>query len=151
MYDVCMELTLEGHTMFHAEGTITIDLPAYMKLLETGELAEACKAENRAELIVAAGRHPGSGDLVFLTGVGELLEVDLNQFDCPATYDMFPIDHGNTIRIELVEFEGIEVDAGWARRVGRELINFGVLADKKGTRVTYVDDEVDAVPVEKAD
>jgi len=151
MYDEFMELTLAGHTKFHAEGTITIELPAYMKLLEAGELGEACKAENRDKLVVAAGRHPGTGDLVFLTGVGELMEVDLKQFDCPATYDMFPIDHGNSIRIELVEFEGIEVAVDWAYRVGRQLINLGVLADKNGARVSYVDDEVDAAPAEEAD
>jgi hypothetical protein len=134
-----MELTLEGHTMFHAEGTITVDLPPYMKLLDADALKEVAASYRREELIVAAGRHQESGDLVFMTGVGVLMEVDLTQFEFPATFDMFPTQRGNSIKIELVEYEGIEVDAAWAIRVGRELINLGTLADKKGARVSYVD------------
>lgn len=154
MYDVFMELTLEGHTMFHAEGTVTIELPEYMKPLEPGERAEALKAENRPQLIVAAGRHPNSGDLVFITGVGELMEVRFNEFipdERLVTESMFPIDHGQTIKIVLRDFEDVEVSAEWALRVGRQLINLGTLADKRGARVAYIDDEVDATPVEESD
>ena len=136
-----MELTLDGHAMFHAEGTITIEMPAYMNLLPADELAEARKADNCADLVVAAGRHPHCGDLVFMTGVGVLMEIDMSDpnFGIPATFDMFPIDHGNSIKIELVDFEGIEVDASWAIRVGCELMNLNRLADKKGARISYVD------------
>ena len=138
-----MELVLEGHPAFHVEGTVTVELPAYMKLLPQEELNEVRKADNRDKLAVAAGRHPETGDLVFLTGAGELYEVHFNEFIPDrriVTESMFPIDHGNTIRIELQELEGIEVDIAWAMRVGHMMINLGTLADKKGARVSYLDE-----------
>lgn len=135
-----MELTLNGDTECNAEGTVTIELPSYMKLLDSSELQAACKNEVRAQLAVAAGQHPETGDLVFLTGAGEIIEVDVKQFNFPATYEMFPTNRGSSIRIELVDFEGIEVDTSWARKVGRQLINLGTLAHKNGARVTYVDE-----------
>jgi hypothetical protein len=146
-----MELVIEGHPVFHAEGTVTVELPAYMKVLPAEELEEARSADNRDKLVLAAGRHPESGDLVFLTGAGELMEVNLEQFQVPPTFLMFPIDHAQTIRIELVDFEGIEVAADWAMRVGKLLINLGTLADKKGARVTYVDGEDHSGPPPSTD
>jgi hypothetical protein len=135
-----MELVIEGHPTLHVEGTVTVELPAYMRMLPEEELKEARTSDNRDKLVLAAGRHPESGDLVFLTGIGELMEVDLEQFQVPATDAMWPINGGRGIRIELRDFEGIDVDADWAMRVGKLLINLGTLADKKGARVTYVDE-----------
>lgn len=138
-----MELTLSGHPTIHVEGTITIELPTYMKLLAEDELKNALVAENRDKLVLAAGRHPSTGDLVFLTGAGELMEVNFNKFvpDPRIVPEaMFPIDHGQAIRIELHELEGVEVDVEWAMRVGHLLINLGRLVHKDGARVTYVDE-----------
>lgn len=137
-----MELTLSGRPEFNVEGTITIELADYMNLLQDDELKEAIVAEDRDKLILAAGMHPSTGDLVFLTGAGMLMEVYFNEFipdERIVTKHMFPIKRGQAVRIELHELDGIEVDAEWAMRVGHLLINLGSLADKKGARVSYVD------------
>ena len=61
-----MELTIDPHASIHAAGPVTIELPAYMRVLAPKELEVARVAENRADLIFAAGRHP-SGDIVFIS------------------------------------------------------------------------------------
>lgn len=131
-----MELTIEGHPSFQVEGTVTIELPSYMQLLPPDELEEARTAENRDGLILAAGRHP-SGDIVFLTGAGELLELDCRLNHVPESGRAFPIDFGQMLRFEAGNGHVMEVTNLWSIANARQLIFFGVPVEPSGSRVSY--------------
>lgn len=131
-----MELTVEGHPSFHVEGSVTVELPAYMALLEPDELEEARTAENRDGLILAAGYHPNGRDLVFLTGAGELLELDAEKHKLPRGR-AHPIDYGQTIRIDVGA--GHEISNLWAIDNATSIIFLGAMVEPGGTRVSYVD------------
>lgn len=134
-----MELTLQGSPAFHTEGTVTVELPAYMQLLPDDELKEALSADNRNELIVAAGRHT-SGAIVFMTGDGDIREIDMKQFHVSIPDGRAsPTDNGQMVKIELVGFDDFEVSSDWAIRVSKHMLSLGTLADKRGARVSYVD------------
>jgi len=134
-----MELTLEGHSSFHTEGSVTIELPGYMVPLPRVELEEVLTASNRDGLIVAAGRHP-SGDVVFLTGAGELLEIKLDSLPdvVPHFGKVFPIDYGQTLRFEPNHHRAVEVSNHWARDLSQLVIFLGAMAEPGGARVSYV-------------
>lgn len=133
-----MELVLEGSPLVHTEGTVTIELPAYMKLLSDEELAVAKTTPNRDKLILGAGRHPRTQEIVFLSGIGEIRAIDTIAMNVPPG-PASPTDHGQTIHLELEGCNPFEVSADWAFRVSYLLINVGTLADKKGARVSYLD------------
>jgi hypothetical protein len=137
-----MELTLDPHASIHAEGPVTIELPEYMRLLAPRELEEARKADNRADLIFASGRHP-SGDIVFITGDGYIREIDwetqMAEGLPKANVWVVPIDHGQTL--EYVMTGSYEISAGWAIDHSTSLMCFGSLSTgPEGTRVRYTDD-----------
>lgn len=134
-----MELTLEGHPSFNVEGNITVELPDYMRVLAEPDLSKVKAADDRADLVLAAGRHPTTHEIVFLTGRGELREIDTVQFNIPEGQAR-PIDGGRAILLELAQYQDIDVSSDWAIRVSQLLMNFGTLADERGARVTYVDD-----------
>jgi hypothetical protein len=138
-----VELLINAHWSLHNEGTVTIVLPDFMTALVEEELKlandDTTAGRPRTELAFAAGRHPRSQEIVFVTGVGEVRSIDTAQFGIPPG-KAFPIDHGLTIRIELDGYQGFEVATDWAMRVSQELINLGRMADKRGARVTYVDE-----------
>ena len=135
-YHEDMELTIEGHPSFHVEGTVTVELPDYMQLLEPSELEEARTAANRNGLILAAGRHK-DGNIVFLTGAGELMEFDWDESSLPRLGRAFPIDYGQTLRIEVNNQRAIETSALWARENARLIIFLGAMAEPDGARVSY--------------
>lgn len=131
-----MELTLEGDTSIHVEGSVTIDLPSYMKVLTAEELHEAISFK-ASERIVAAGEDPNSHDVVFLTNRGTLYELSAEEQALPAT-DAYPIDFGDTLQLRLDELESFNVSAEWAIENSRMIINLGVFATKEGAKFTYV-------------
>lgn len=137
------ELTIEGHPSFHVEGTVTIELPDWMHLLPESELKEARTAENRDGLILAAGRHK-SGDIVFLTGLGELKELKWDESALPRLGRVFPIDFGQTLRIEVNNHRTIEVSNLWALDNAHSLLFLGSMVEPEGARISYVQDEDDA-------
>lgn len=132
-----MELTIEGHPSFHVEGTVTVELPSWMTVLPEPELEEARTAENRDGLILAAGRHP-DGDIVFLTGLGELKEIKWEDNGLPRLGKVFPIDYGQTIRIEVNNHRSLEVSNLWALDVSQLLLFLGSMAEPGGARISYV-------------
>lgn len=137
-----MELTIEGNPAAHVEGPVTIELPPWMRLLPPHELAQAKVADNRGSLVVAAGRHP-TGDIVFLTGDGQLWELD-GETQEKSGMPMFnvevaPIDCGHTI--EYIMTGSFEVAVDWALEHARSILFFGAMSDgPEETRVRYVDE-----------
>jgi hypothetical protein len=107
-----MELTLEGHPSFHVEGNVTVNLPSYMKMLTAEEFAEAV-AEKDKRLILAVGRDPKSGDVIFMTNRGELEEISSEEHGLPDG-DVTPIDFGQTIMIGLEEADSFQMSVEWA-------------------------------------
>lgn len=134
-----MELTLEGHPSFGVEGNVTVELPGYMHVLSEPELNVARVADDRADLVFAAGRHPHTQEIVFLTGRGELREIDTEQFSIPDG-PARPAPGGRGIVLDPRGHDSIDVSVEWATRVSQLLMDFGTLADARGVRVTYVDD-----------
>lgn len=141
LYSTGMELTLAGHPSFHTEGSVTIELPDYMTLLPDVELEEVKTAINREGLIVAAGRHP-DGDIVFLTGAGELKELawsEMSNHDqVPRFGRVLPIDYGQTLRFEASHHRALEVSNHWVLDRAQLLIFLGAMAEPGGSRVSYV-------------
>ena len=134
-----MELTIEGLTTAQASGPITIELPPYMYLLEAEEMVEARVADNRADLILAAGRHP-TGNILFITGDGYIREIDCDEHKIPNG-PVNPVDFGQTICVHLGKGETYEIAADWALENAQTLLAAGVLGgDSKGARITYVDE-----------
>lgn len=145
-----MELTIGINPEMHVEGPVTIELPPWMHLLPVDERDEASNAPNRSKLAVAAGRHP-VGDIVFLTGDGQLWELDgetqersgLPMFNVEVT----PIDHGLTLEYIMTgidapfEVAPFEVATSWALERARSIIFFGALSDgPEPKRVRYLDE-----------
>lgn len=128
-----MELTIEGHPSFHVEGSVTIELPDYMKLLPDDELEEARTAANRDCLILAAGYHPNGRDLVFLTGAGELLEINARTHSLPHG-DAYPYEFGHTVRID-----SYEIANDWLIENATSIIFLGAMAEPGGARISYSD------------
>lgn len=131
-----MELTLEGHTSFHVEGHVTVELPAYMRLLTGDELSEAIP-EKKRELMVAAGREPKTRDVVFLTNWGALREISAEEHGLPSG-DATPIMFGQAVVFGLGDPETFQVSTEWAIENSRLLVELGVLATKEGARASYV-------------
>lgn len=143
-----MELTISGQPEFGIEGPVNIKLPEFMTLLPAEELKESITDGNR-NLILAAGRHP-SGDIVVLTGNGELRELKKGEYGIPEGA-VTPTDHGQTL---LVGGDGFEIASEWFVENASLLILFGGLPTGTGHRVSYVDyrdDETDAGKTPKAD
>ncbi len=124
----------------HVEGTATVELPEYLKLLAEPELTEARLADDRDKRVLAAGSHP-RGDLVFIMGDGRIMEIDLASLRCPSVEDVVPCQSGHGIRIVLKgdAFDPIEVESSWAEQAGHMLINLGTLVNVEGARISYVD------------
>lgn len=133
-----MELTLEGHPSMHAEGPVTIELPSYFTVLRPAELEEARTADNRAELVMASGRHP-NGDILFLTGDGTLWELSVEsqrEHGLPAAnVRVVPIDHGQTLHYVMTG--SYEIASDWAIDHSIHLLALGTLGPG---RVTYEDE-----------
>jgi hypothetical protein len=137
-----MELTIDPNAELHVEGPVTIELPPWMRMLPPAELAEVKTAANRASLVVAAGRHP-MGDIVFLTGDGQLWEIDgetQQESGMPmVNAAVAPIDCGHTL--EYVMTGSFEIDIDWALERARGILFFGALSNgPEATRVRYVDE-----------
>lgn len=135
-YSQIMQLTIEGHREVFVEGTVTIELPKYLRLLPHDELEEARTAENRPGLILAAGRHPNGEDIVFLTGAGDLMELNIWQHGLPPV-EVDPIDFGQTLRF-AVQSGSYEIPNTWAIARANRILFLGAMAQPGGTRVIYV-------------
>lgn len=131
-----MQLTIEGHPEVFVEGQVTVELPKYLHLLPDDELEEARTAENRHGLILAAGRHPNGEDIVFLTGAGDLIELNIWQHGLPPV-DVKPIDFGQSLAF-TVKTGSYEVPNTWAIENGNRILFLGAMAQPGGTRVVYV-------------
>jgi hypothetical protein len=94
-----MEFELGSGTEATVEGNVDIELPDYVTMLPREELLEAKRASQRNEMIIAAGRHPESGDIVALTGDGKLLQMRRG-FDGIPDGPVIPIDFGHGVAIE---------------------------------------------------
>jgi hypothetical protein len=128
-----MQLTIEGHSRVFVEGTVTLELPVYMRLLPADELEEARTAENRDGLILAAGFHPNGEDIVFVTGVGDLMELNIWQHGLPPVA-VEPIDFGQTLRFS-VKTGSYEVSNTWALEHASSILFLGAMAKPEGARV----------------
>jgi len=135
-----MELTLEGPTTAHASGNLTVELPRYMIPLEPEEMHDSRTAPNKAQLALAAGRHP-NGNIMFITGDGTIHEIDCQkQGDLPKGA-VYPIDNGLTIVILHPGHKPFEIATDWALENSSTLLSAGVMvATTKGRRITYVDE-----------
>jgi hypothetical protein len=79
------------------------------------ELTEVQSAENRHLLALAAGRHPQTADVHFVTGDGSIYELPLTtqqQHSVPLGVAVTPIDYGHTLAFATPK--GYEVDIEWA-------------------------------------
>ena len=142
-----MELTISGHTSWHVDGQVTIDLPEWMVLLSPEELEEAKANENRQDLVFAVGRH-SSGDIVVLTGAGELRELRPDSHEFPDG----PVRPSNGGRHVTVG-DDYMVSACFIIANADNLLFLGSMAAPEGQRVSYVDyrDENNAGTIEATD
>jgi hypothetical protein len=140
-----MELSLDGSPTMQATGHITIDLPSYMHQLDEVSFQAARSASDKLERILAIGRHAASGDIVFLTGAGDLRQLDMAQFRVPLIADVEPVDNGSQIRVKFQEddvFDPIDLEATWAIRISSLLLAVAkTLEGKDGAHITYADEE----------
>jgi len=121
-----MELTIAPNSDIHVKGPVTVEVPAYMKLLPTKELELVRVDPDRARIVVAAGRHP-NGDIVFITGVGDLREINVEtqSSECIDFYALVaPENHGRTIKC-YATMRSCEIGVGWALEHSRSLLFFG--------------------------
>lgn len=95
-----MEFILQGRTAVHTEGSIMIELPDYMVVLPEPELQEALSTTNNGDLIIAAGRHQ-DGDIVLLTGSGDMMEIDCVEASLPTLGRVVPAEFGRSLLIEI--------------------------------------------------
>lgn len=133
---MAMELVIMGHPSFHIEGNVTIELPSYMNILPVEELEEARDAANRDGLILAAGRRPNLEDIVFLTGAGELMEINIEEHGFPNV-PVEPIDFGQTIRFNLTG--SFEVSNTFLIEHARSVMFLGAMVSNEGCRVSFDD------------
>lgn len=106
-----MEFELNGGSL-KVGGNIEVVLPDYMTILPREELVEVARASQRDQMIVAAGRHPETGDVVFMTATGKLMTLDSEKFESPNGKAV-PIDCGRMIGIET-EKGYYEIAVDWA-------------------------------------
>lgn len=133
VYSGNMLLTIEGHPRVFVEGTVTLELPSYMQLLPYDELEEARTAENRDGLILAAGFHPSGEDIVFVTGAGDLMELNIWQHGLPPVA-VVPVDFGQTLRFS-VKTGSYEVPNTWAVGHANSILFLGAMAKPEGAHV----------------
>lgn len=98
-----MELSVEGLTGIKIEGNASIRIPPYMKVLRPEEFVVVSRYDKRETLIIAAGKEPSSGDLVLITGSGNVCEIKANDVLLPQGFAR-PGHFGLT-----VEFDNIDV------------------------------------------
>ncbi len=104
-----MELELEGGS-FELSGDIEVTLPGYMTILPHEELEEARRAVQRDQMVIAAGRKPGTDEIVLMTATSRLMVLKIAEHDIPDG-QVIPIDFGHTV---VVEREGYyEMAADW--------------------------------------
>jgi hypothetical protein len=108
--------------------------------LEPEEMHDSRTAPNKAQLALAAGRHP-NGNIMFITGDGTIHEIDCQkQGDLPKGA-VYPIDNGLTIVILHPGHKPFEIATDWALENSSTLLSAGVMvATTKGRRITYVDE-----------
>jgi hypothetical protein len=137
-----MELTLGGNTSLQTEGTVTIELPSYMVLLPKEELEEARAAKNKHKLCLAAGRHPSTGDIVFLLGDGSIREVTHTRIKGIPMGPVAPVEYGHGIAIENdpTKRSTFEIATTYAIDESQPIVNLGLTATKEGSRAAYVDE-----------
>lgn len=106
-----MELELEGDTSVEVSGGVEMTLPDYMTMLPQEELNEARRAVQRDQMIVAAGRRPGTDEVVILTATNRLLVLHVAQHGVPDG-KVIPIDWGHGLAVEREGY--YEMAADWA-------------------------------------
>ena len=112
------------------EGPAAVSLPAYLVPLVPEEMRVARANAGHDGLILAAGRDPRSGDAVFLTNGGELREISSAELPIGA---IFPVDCGQTLRIETGTDERVNLDVSWAWALANSVVIVNV-----GPWTTYV-------------
>lgn len=112
--DEAMELELEGGDL-EVSGDIEVSLPDFMVMLPAEELAEARRAVQRDQMVIAAGRRPDSDEIVMMTGDNRLLTLAGDQHQLPRG-KVVPIDFGHGLAIESDEYVRgfFEAAADWA-------------------------------------
>lgn len=94
-----MELELDGGGM-EASGNVEVTLPDYMTMLPQEELAEARRAAQNDQMIIAAGKKPDSDEIVLMTGDARLMVLKKpGRFGIPEGR-VLPIDFGMTLAVE---------------------------------------------------
>lgn len=122
-----LELEAGKASSIVVSGKVAVELPSWMNRLALDEVQEA-----EGDHVVAAGRDPSSGDIVFLTARGDLREIDVeaNELRGLGTGPVRPIDHGLTLELELAEPEGFQIDHGWAVEHSTLLISVATAFDQ---------------------
>jgi len=93
-----MEIELEGGS-FAVSGNVEVTLPNYMVMLSQEELAEARRASQRDQMIIAAGRKPNSDEIVLMTATNRLMILKVEEHGIPKGR-VIPIDFGHTVAVE---------------------------------------------------
>jgi len=115
-----MELELEGVEGATMEGDVEMELPDYVVMLPREELEEAKRAAQRNQMVLAAGRHPETGDIVLLTGGGVLMELPKGHDGIPDG-PVLPIDFGHGVAIDTGK-NYYEMAADWVIHNARTII-----------------------------
>lgn len=118
-----MELELEGGS-FEAVGNVEVTLPDYMVMLPQEELDEAKRAVQRDQMIIAAGRKPDTGEIVFMTATSRLMVLDAGKHEIPDG-KVIPIDWGHGLAVEHEGYYAMASD--WVID-NAELIDIALLA-----------------------
>lgn len=97
-----MELELEGGS-FEAVGNVEVTLPNYMTMLPQEELDEARRAARRDQMIVGAGRKPGTDEIVLMTATSKLMVLKTSGYGIP-TGRVIPIDFGHGLAVKQDDY-----------------------------------------------
>lgn len=109
-YIVSVEFDLEGGEAT-VGGNVSITLPSYITLLPQAELDEARSSTFTDRLAIAAGRRSMTGDLLVLTGTGQMYRLDRTRYEIPSG-PACPVDYGRYVAIGV----GYRVVVDWLLR-----------------------------------
>lgn len=107
-YTVAVVLKL-GNGNVDVTGDVVITLPCYITMLLQDQLNECTLSQRPDTLIIAAGRETTTGDIVFVTGSGTIMVLDVAEHDVPDGRAL-PMEWGHGI---VIECNNLEMTAEW--------------------------------------
>lgn len=112
---------LDENSSFSVEGTVIIDLPSYMTMLNDNELHAIRNSQQQNKFVVIAAGVNILGDLIFVTADGSLREVSRKQFPFKLTA-VVPANYGATLSIKKTNFVSWDIPSVWAIDVSKHLL-----------------------------